>query len=158
MSDQGATTKKADWARFAKSGTTLVSEIMTENPISAEPTTTVREVMGVMYSDDIRHLPVIDAGQLIGIISDRDLRSFSEPDALSTLDKLGEIGARLEDPISSIMRGDVVYIEADSTIDSLIDLMLETKIGAIPVVEPGTETLVGIVSYIDILETARGEL
>lgn len=157
MSDKNATKKKTDWTLFAKGGTTLVSEIMTKDPLMTEATTSVREVMQMMYSDDIRHLPVVEGTRLIGIVSDRDMRSFSQPDVFS-VDTIAKAAERLDEPIASIMRGDVIYIEADATVDTLIDMMLETKLGAIPVTEPGTETLAGIVSYIDILETARGEL
>ncbi len=136
---------------------TRVSEIMTSDPVTTPPTATIGDVIRLMYSDDIRHLPVVEGTRLLGIVSDRDLRSFSLPDLLAS-DALTEPSRRLEEPISSIMRGDVLSIDEDASVDALIDLMLETKIGAIPVVESGSETLVGIASYIDILETARGEI
>lgn len=135
----------------------VVREIMTDKPITAEMTSTVRSVMELMYAEDIRHLPIVDGKQLVGIISERDLRSLSMP-IQSYLDNPAETAKQLDDPISSIMRGDVISIEAEEGLDSLIDIMLETKVGAIPVVEPGTETLVGIASYIDILEGVRSTL
>ncbi len=135
----------------------LVREIMTEEPITANPTTTTREVMELMYAQDIRHLPVVDGDQLMGIISERDLRSLSMPVASVLSDPAGA-SKRLDEPISAIMRGDVISIETEAPVDDLIDMMIETKIGAVPVVEAGTETLVGIASYIDVLVAARSEL
>jgi CBS domain-containing protein len=134
-----------------------VSEIMTDEPITATLDTSIREVMELMYSEDIRHLPVVDGDQLVGIISDRDLRSLSV--SVSTvLDRPEETAKRLEEPISTVMRGDVISVDSDASLDDLIDIMLETKLGAIPVVDSGTETLVGIASYIDVLEAARAAL
>jgi len=135
----------------------LVREIMTEDPITANPTTTVREVMELMYAQDVRHLPIVDGDRLLGIISERDLRSLSMP-VTSVLSDPQSASKRLEEPISSIMRGDVISVETESTVDELIDTMIETKIGAVPVVDAGTETLVGIASYIDVLAAARSAL
>ncbi len=135
----------------------LVREIMTDKPVTAELTSAIRSVMELMYSEDVRHLPIVEGDRLVGIISERDLRSLSMP-IQNYLDNPGDAAKQLDDPISSIMRGDVISIEADDTLDSLIDIMLETKIGAVPVVESGTETLIGIASYIDVLESVRSTL
>ena len=135
----------------------LVSEIMTTDPITAAPNDTLRDVMDRMYSEDIRHVPVVDGTQLIGIISDRDMRSLSLP-VSTILNNPGETAKRLEKPVSAVMRGDVQYVEADADVEGLIDMMVESKVGAVPVVDPGTETLVGIVSYIDVLLAARPSL
>ncbi len=135
----------------------LVSEIMTTDPITAAPNDTLRDVMDRMYSEDIRHVPVVDGTQLIGIISDRDMRSLSLP-VSTILNNPGETAKRLEKPVSAVMRGDVQYVEADADVEGLIDMMVESKVGAVPVVDPGTETLVGIVSYIDVLLAARSSL
>ena len=135
----------------------LVSEIMTTDPITAAPKDTLRDVMDRMYSEDIRHVPVVDGTQLIGIISDRDMRSLSLP-VSTILNNPGETAKRLEKPVSAVMRGDVQYVEADADVEGLIDMMVESKVGAVPVVDPGTETLVGIVSYIDVLLAARSSL
>ncbi|MBW2551698.1 MAG: CBS domain-containing protein, partial [Deltaproteobacteria bacterium] len=51
---------------------------MTENPVTAIELMSVAEALGLLYELDVRHLPVVRGRELVGIISDRDLRSFSE--------------------------------------------------------------------------------
>jgi acetoin utilization protein AcuB len=53
------------------------------------------------------------------------------------------------------MRADVIFVEAEADLGEVVDLMLESKVGAIPVVRPETREVVGIVSYIDVLRGVR---
>jgi CBS domain-containing protein len=52
---------------------TLVSEIMTQKPVTVGPDNTVNECMEIMTEDRVRHLPVVENGELIGILSIGDL-------------------------------------------------------------------------------------
>jgi len=52
---------------------TPVSEVMTRNPISVEPTITVEEAMGIVTEKRCRHLPVEENGTIIGLVSIGDL-------------------------------------------------------------------------------------
>ncbi len=132
----------------------IVEEIMTANPITASSTTSIREVIEILFEQDVRHLPIIDGDELVGIISDRDLRAFLVP-AMTELDKPQAVAARLSRAISSVMSGDVVSVTTATDVSELIDLMLDQKFGAVPVVSPGTQELVGIVSYTDVLRAAQ---
>jgi len=126
------------------------SEVMTENPRTVRMDDTILDAVDVLQSMEVRHAPVVDEqGDLVGMLSDRDLR----PLAVELLGG-GEVsetavlrGAR---PISSIMSGGVISVEPDTELEEVIDLMLEHRIGAIPVVD-GEGAVVGIVSYVDIL-------
>ena len=135
----------------------IVSEIMTSDPIQVSTSATIREVMEVMYSEEIRHLPVVDGRSLVGMISDRDLRSFSMP-IMAELDNLEESNEMLEQSISTLMRGDVVTVEPETSVEDLIEVMIENRVGAVPVVTPDAQELVGIVSYIDVLKAAQSML
>ena len=53
--------------------TTAVSQVMTPDPLSIGPETTVQEALAMMRDYRLRHLPVVDGGELIGIVSARDL-------------------------------------------------------------------------------------
>ena len=55
---------------------TLISEIMTEQPVSITPDNTIEDCMQIMTDKFIRHLPVLDRGKLIGIISIGDVVKF----------------------------------------------------------------------------------
>lgn len=135
----------------------VIGEIMTKNPVTAQAQSTVAEALSTLHDLDVRHLPVVDDGELVGILSDRDLRSFAELDLLD-LERQEEYREKLKTPISEIMSADVASLESESEIREAIDMMLEERVGAIPVVNRHTQELEGIVSYIDILRALRSEL
>ena len=129
-----------------------ISEIMTKDPVVAKRDTSIYEAMRTLETEEIRHLPVVDDGEVVGILSERDVARFSravllEPEAART---------RLQAPVSEIMTADPVSVEPDDDVDDAIDLMLENRCGALPVVAGRDGALVGIVSYVDVLRAARG--
>jgi len=130
-----------------------VSELMTLDPIFARSNDTVAEALETMYSNDIRHLPVVGHGRLIGIVSDRDLRGlfFPNPEVEGLFD-MKRLGLSLAD----IMSSDPLAVHGETDIDEVIEIMLEHKVGAVPVVDSRDDSLVGIISYVDILREAQG--
>ena len=133
----------------------LVSEIMTADVLTVRETGTLVQALTTMSENGIRHLPVVDdAGTLVGIVSDTDLQQFhlSRVSDLETLDRLK---TRLNQPIASDMSADVLSVGPEADITEAIDLMIEERIGALPVVDAEADRLVGIVSYIDVLRAAR---
>ena len=135
----------------------VVSEIMSSHPITVEASEPIGRVMKKLAEADVRHLLVVDDGALVGIVSDRDLRSLA-PSALMELEHPREIRKRLEQPISSVMSSDVVSVDPETEVAEVVDIMLEQKVGAVPVVDPATDELVGIVSYMDVLRAARDQI
>ena len=131
-----------------------VSELMTPNPERCDVTDTVREALLKLMEVDVRHLPVVEQKELVGMISDRDLREFIVPMA-SDLELVNTADARFERSVSSLMKGDVIFVHPETDVGEVIDLMIDHRIGAVPVVEPSTGSLVGIVSYIDVIREAR---
>jgi acetoin utilization protein AcuB len=124
-----------------------VQSIMTKTVVSASPDVTVREAIELIDDNDIRHLPIVEHGRLVGIVSDRDMRGYERERS----------DERLTTALRELMSHEPLCMEAGESIEALIDVMLEYKIGALPVVGPGGE-LVGIVSYIDVLRHARALL
>jgi CBS domain-containing protein len=73
-----------------------ISEVMTKDVVTVGPGTSVREAAKIMADRWIRHLPVLDGGKLVGIISQRDLTgvlagALNEPDALQQLVEASEL-------------------------------------------------------------------
>lgn len=132
----------------------VVDEVMTSKVTTAAPGASIKRVLQLISEADVRHVPITDDGELVGIVSDRDLRSFV-PDVIESF---SEVAARLSQPISSVMSSDVVTVEPETDLQDAIDLMLDQKVGAIPVVRPDTRELVGIISYMDVLRAARAAL
>jgi acetoin utilization protein AcuB len=132
-------------------------DVMTPAPATVMPWTTVGEAWELMRELDVRHLPVIQHGALVGMLSDRDLAYL---DLGRTLAAEGADAARrlLGRPVGDVMSPDVVSVDADGDLGEVIDLLLENKIGAVPVTRPDTRELVGIISYVDILRTVRDVL
>jgi acetoin utilization protein AcuB len=128
----------------------VVEEIMTRNPHAIEANQSVREAMHRLLTLDIRHLPVLDSGVLVGMLSDRDVRGI----ASATL--TGEVNDQLSAAVSDLMTSDPISVDPEADIGEVIDLMIENKVGALPVV--AEDKLVGIVSYVDVLRYARSEL
>jgi acetoin utilization protein AcuB len=127
-----------------------VSDIMTRAPLSITARTTVGQAWEVLQSLDVRHLPVINEDrELVGIVSDRDFGATPYP-SLPMTEMLGPRDVPLDQPVTRIMSSDVISVDQDSDVEEVIDLMLEHKIGAVPVVTP-EQHVVGIVSYLDVL-------
>lgn len=89
-----------DILRSVANGTKLdqarISEIMTKDLISVGPGTSLREAAKVMADKWIRHLPVLDNGKLVGVVSQRDLAgvlagALNEPEALEQLVEASEL-------------------------------------------------------------------
>jgi CBS domain-containing protein len=132
-----------------------IRDVMTRDPLVAKLETSIFDAMRTLQSEEIRHLPVVHDGEVKGIVSDRDLARYShaallvDPDAART---------KLQAPVSAIMTADPVTVDPDDDVDDAIDLMLENRCGALPVVDSDDGSLVGIISYVDVLRAARGHL
>ena len=75
---------------------TTIAEAMTKDPVTVGPGTSLREAAKVMADRWIRHLPVVDGGKLVGVISQRDLAgvlagALNEPEALAQLVEASEL-------------------------------------------------------------------
>lgn len=131
----------------------IVRDIMSPEPYAASVTSSVRHILRMISEADVRHLPILEEGALVGIVSDRDLRGLDE--RVATTEDPEARRRALAEPVSSIMTSSVVSVGPDDEVADAIDLMIEHRIGAVPVVEAGSDKLVGIVSYVDALRVAR---
>jgi acetoin utilization protein AcuB len=129
-------------------------ELMTENPATVSPEATLAEAWDLMRDLDVRHLPVVDRGVLVGMLSDRDLGNLDVGRLLSEEGADG-LRRRLARPVIQVMSTDLVAVEPETDVSDLITLFLENKVGAIPVVLPDNRQIVGIVSYVDILRAVQ---
>jgi CBS domain-containing protein len=135
----------------------LVEEVMTRKPYVAFVRDSIKSVLAKLAEADVRHLPVTESGELVGIVSDRDLREVI-PSALDVVERPSESARLLARPVSELMSTDVVSVSPGDDVVDAIDLMIEHRVGAVPVVQEGSTLLVGIVSYVDALRAARAIL
>ena len=134
-----------------------VESMMQTQLITATPEMSLAEVQRLMRDHNIRHVPVVSGKRLVGMITDRDIQEAA-PSPATTLTR-GEIAYRMETtPIKTCMTKDLVWIGPDIEMAAATRLLLQRKIGCLPVVENGT--LVGVVTDMDclraFLSTATG--
>ncbi len=124
-----------------------VRDWMTPNPITIDPKTTLPEAHKLMKECHIRRLPVVDRGKVVGILTLGDVREASPSDASSlSIFELNYLLSKLT--VENIMTRDPLTISPTATIREAAQLMLDHKIGGVPVVEG--EKLVGIITESDI--------
>jgi acetoin utilization protein AcuB len=134
-----------------------VSELMTPNPVTVTPQASLADVWDLMRDLAIRHVPVLDRGALVGMVSDRDIARL-DLTAVLTLDGAAALRDELARPVIRVMSADVISVETETELADAIALLIEHKVGALPVVRPDTRELVGILSYIDVLRADQGSL
>jgi acetoin utilization protein AcuB len=124
-------------------------DVMTEGPASVRSTVPLREAIAVLQSLDVRHLPVIDRhGELVGLLSDGDLRKYSFSEVRPEL-SVDPLARRLELPVSYVMSRAIFAVRPETELQEIANLMIDQQIGAVPVVN-SDGTLVGIVSCVDL--------
>jgi acetoin utilization protein AcuB len=121
----------------------LVHERMSHPVIPVHPDTTVPEAIEVMRREKIRRAPVIHKGELVGIITERDLTHASASSA-TTL-SVWELNYLLSKvTVGQVMSKKVITVAEDTPIEEAARIMADNKIGGMPVVRDGH--VVGIVT------------
>lgn len=123
-----------------------VYDVMTNNPLTMAPTETVRQADELMAENNIRQIPVVKNRELVGLVTDRDIRSFLSGALANPAARENALTTR----ISDIMTTEPVCLTPDDDLHEVVEMLIEQKYGAIPVVVEA-QRLVGIVSYIDVL-------
>ena len=124
-----------------------VADVMTKHPLTMSPTETIGQADDLINTNRIRQLPVIQGKRLVGIVTDRDIRSFLS----SSLWETPEARERaLASVVREIMTTAPITVSPDDDLQEAVELMIDEKMGGIPVVDE-PEGLVGIVTYVDVL-------
>jgi acetoin utilization protein AcuB len=126
------------------------ADLMTIDPVTVTPEANIAEVWDLMRERDIRHVPVVQGGTLVGMLSDRDLTRL-DLSRILTAQGADALRHELATPIVKVMSADVIVVGPETELSDVVELLIEHKVGALPVVEPDTREVVGIVSYIDVL-------
>ena len=128
-----------------------VQNWMTTDVVSVTPETSLLKVGKLMKDHHVRRLPVLDdSGRVIGIISDRDVRAAS-PSKATTLDMYEMHYLLAELKVKNIMTPNPLTVKPSDTVEQAALLMLDHKIGGLPVVEESGK-LVGIISDHDVFK------
>ena len=114
----------------------LVGKHMTESPITVTPDDKLADAQKKMQDGSFRRLPVVTNGQLLGIVTDRDLRQFQ--------------GHLENTKVNAAMTEKLVTVTPQTSLEEAAKQLLEHKIGGLPVMEG--EQLKGIITTSDMLE------
>ncbi|MBI1800617.1 MAG: CBS domain-containing protein [Chloroflexi bacterium] len=124
-----------------------VSDWMTPDPIVVGPKTKLMEAHRLMLDHNIRRLPVVENDQLIGIVTLGDIREAEPSDATAlSIYELNYLLARLT--LDKIMTRNPITVSPDTPMVDVARIMLQHKIGGLPVVADGH--LLGIITESDI--------
>ena len=113
-----------------------IVNVMTPDPVTIDQHDTLSKAKSIMDRGRFRRLPVMDDGQLVGILTERDLREYT--------------GYLESTRVTAAMRTQLITVTPYSTVEDTARLMLKHKIGGLPIVAEGR--LVGIVTTSDLLE------
>lgn len=125
-----------------------VRDIMSRNVVSISADDTLRIVKEIMEHGSVRHLPVVRRGDLVGVVSQRDLLKASLSNVMGL--PAEEQSLFLEGvSIAEVMSAPPITVGADASVQEAARLMGERKIGCLPVIEG--DKFVGIVTETDVL-------
>jgi acetoin utilization protein AcuB len=114
---------------------------MSRKIVSVPPSRPIAQVVGLMRTQAIRHLLVLDGEHLVGIVSNRDVRVLLVD---------GEPRVRPDSPVRQVMTEHPITVGPDASLTEAARALLDHRIGALPVVEE--ERVVGILTRADALE------
>lgn len=125
----------------------LVRHAMTRHPIAVAPGDSCRTVLKMFRARCIRHAPVLRDGQLIGVVSDRDLMR-ALPELVGDLETEAGLAAEAR-TIADVMTGEPLTCGPNDGIDVVARRLHDLRIGCFPVVSEGV--LIGVVTVTDLL-------
>lgn len=129
-----------------KEGT--VREIMMGSPVTLNPDDTLDLANDVISLGRIRHIPVVEAGKLVGLLSERDLIGAAANRIFGLKQKTRSALLKSE-LVKNVMKKRIVTVAPDTSIKKAARLMADKKIGCVPVMSNGN--LVGLVTTTNIL-------
>lgn len=130
-----------------------VRDLMTAKPITVDPDTPMLQARQQMAEQRIRHLVVVDDARVVGIVTDRDIRlNLPSPATSLSVWELNYLLSQLT--VGGVMSAAVIVVDPDRPIAEAARIMIDHKIGALPVMQEGR--LVGIVTESDFVRAMAG--
>jgi acetoin utilization protein AcuB len=128
----------------------LVRDAMTREVITVSPRTSVLNARRLLHAHGIRHLPVVEDGRVVGMLSDRDVR-IGDRELAESLARLQSdlISGRYRE-VETVMSAPALTAQPNQTVEAAARIMLDHRIGGLPVVRSGE--LAGIITLTDCTE------
>ena len=123
-----------------------IRDVMTKNPITVDSETLVMDAQKIMKENNIRRLPVVDKGNLVGIVTQHDLLQASPSPATSlSIHELNYLLAKMK--VKEVMKKNPLTLTPDTPFEEALSIGQDKKIGSFPVMDKGK--LVGIITESD---------
>ena len=126
----------------------LVKNWMSKEVVTVDADDSMQNAIYILQEQNIKMLPVMDDGNLVGIITDRDLKKASPSDA-TTLDMHELLFLISKIKVKDLMKKPVYTVPPDYTVEEAAALLLEKKISGLPVVDENNR-LIGIITRSDL--------
>ncbi len=128
----------------------LVKDWMSEEVIVLDENASIMKASQIMKENNIRRIPVVSHGKLVGIVTDRDIKEAT-PSKATALDVHELYYLLAEVRVKDIMTPDPIYVKPDDTVEYAAVLMLENRISGLPVVDDEGR-VVGILTQTDVFK------
>jgi CBS domain-containing protein len=125
-----------------------VRKIMMGSPVTLTPDDTLDLANNVISLGRIRHIPVVEKGKLVGLLSERDLIGAAA-NRIFGLNQKSRSALLKTESVKSLMKKRLVTVTPDTPIKDAARLMADKKIGCVPVISAGA--LVGLVTTTNVL-------
>lgn len=127
----------------------MVKDWMTPNPVVVAPDQALPEAAEMLKKGGFRRLPVVADGNLVGIVTDRDVKEAMPSEATSlSIWELNYLISKLT--VGQIMTKDPITVSETMPLQTAAKVMMEKRVGGLPVVHEGT--LVGMITVTDVLK------
>ncbi len=126
----------------------LVRELMTTEVSTVQETDSLIDAAMIFSRSTVRHLPVLRGKQLVGVITERDVKRFA-PGLLSGVSSEQYQQVMESTPLARVMTREMLTVKPDQPVSEAVNLLYTKRIGCLPVVE--NNELVGIITTTDVL-------
>lgn len=130
----------------------VVREVMTLAPVTVEPTTVLLDAALAMRASAIRHLPVVENGRLVGLLTDRDIQRCA-PSRLLPISEEDYNEVFSGTTVHRVMTREPLSIPPDAPLLAAIEMMQQSRYGCLPVAEK--DQLVGILTRSDLVDALQ---
>lgn len=133
------------------STTPRAGDVMRRRVLVVHTNDTLESAISKLLDGGVRHLPVVDEDfRVVGIVSDRDVRTVVGDPRKSLAFDGGPGGELSERTVSTVMTNDPITVGAAVSVFDVAELFVDERIGAVPVVRDD-DTLLGMISYVDVI-------
>jgi CBS domain-containing protein len=125
----------------------VVLDYMTRNVVTVPPTMSIRELGQRFKETDFNSFPVVDNGQVVGVVSKFDYLACFEFTPARMMPRYNDLMRRT---VASVMTREFIYAGGDTKLTRVLQLMIEHRLRSLPIMDPDSR-LVGMIAREDVI-------